>query len=108
MRIAIYQLWSQRQQGRSCLRLLISIVICLTWTAVPLKEEKKKEIEILTQIHDHLLHIQIAKWEDSCVRDVFFGVSCVCFRGVHDLRNDYRCMISKELNTNRISSVINV
>ena len=61
--------------------------------------------KILTQIHDHLLHIQIAKWEDSCVRNVFFGVSCFCFRGVDNLRNDYRRMISKELNTNLICRV---
>ena len=64
--------------------------------------------KILTQIHDHLLHIQIAKWEDSCLSDVFFGISCGCFQGVHDFRNDYcrKIIISKELNTNLISRVI--
>ena len=64
--------------------------------------------KIFTQIHDHLLHIQIAKWEDSCLSDVFFGISCGCFQGVHDFRNDYcrKIIISKELNTNLISRVI--
>ena len=64
--------------------------------------------KILTQIHNHLLHIQIAKWEDSCLSDIFSSISCVCFQGVHDFQNDYRCTISKELNTNLISSVIKV
>ena len=64
--------------------------------------------KILTQIHDHPLHIKIAKWEDSCLSDVFFGISCVCFQGVHDFQNDYCRKISKELNTNLISSVIKV
>ena len=65
--------------------------------------------KILTQIHDHLLHIQIAKWEDSCLSDVFFGtISCVCFQGVHDFQNDYCRKISKELITNLISRVIKV